>query len=198
MKKFAPLLAAILTVVVAAPALAWHVTTEPGVAPVKVSHFDPRGDPLMRITVNNDRTAYGKVCVPDEKWAQDTTFTLLPSGKTATAGECINARAGRAFTGTWSNSKEVEKVFVKDATPTAYTNWSYKSKVTGQRVMYKYVTPRHCKTKTGWHRVEPSTLTWGSTNGVKKFGFRMAKDGFYQTPWRDYVIGTTCRTFSPA
>ena len=180
------MLASVLTV---APALAWHVESGDCATEPSASIIEPAGDPWGRIVVKHDQFCRGWVRVPDEDWVEGGTFHI--AGKVLTAGDRVWLKPGE-YEGTWSNTPEVEHVVIRDTSGPVVVVWRGLGK-TGEFTK-SYRIPKHCVLKTGWHYLQPETLTWvqDRTGRQRLATDRVAKAGYYGKLFQGYTKGVSC------
>jgi hypothetical protein len=171
------------------PALAWHVESGDCRSKPVGRIIEPAGDPWGRIIVKHDRSCRGWVRVPDEDWVDGGTFHI--AGKVLRAGDRAWLAPG-TYEGSWSNFPETERVVIRDTAGPVRVVW----RGVGRHGMFKlkYEVPNRCVLKTGWHFLQPETLTWvqDHTNGQRLATKRVAKAGWYGKLYKGYFRGITC------
>lgn len=197
-------LAIVASLFTAAPAAAWHVETGDCASDVRGAIFEPYGDPWGRIVVRNDRTCWGFVRVPDERWVGDGILTVREAGSSdavgfAARGERIYLRPGD-YVGTWSNSQEVEHFAIYNEAGPVTVGWSFVGRQ-GKTVKV-YTVPAGCVLRSGYQWLEGRTVTKlrDRTNrrllpamAGQQTRLRTAAPGWYKPLVRDYARGLTCK-----
>jgi hypothetical protein len=192
----------------AVPAAAWHVGSagcevDP-IPTLKVKRDGPYLDPFYIYTFRH--TGYRKtppvcrstVTVPDAKWADGTVFTVTQTGQQATRGQTIGVPlrgpAGEyCFTGTWSNSDEVEEWCVTKAVAftkaTTVRLWLQKGKDGNPRALVRTLPRPGCTWTTPLLYSQPYSLAIAkriSPIKQKLKVWRADRPGFYPRPDRSY------------
>lgn len=185
----AALLVAATMAATAAPALGWHVSTGDCESAATAWASDPGGDPFLRVVVRNDRSCFGWVGVPDNAWAEGTVFHV--GHRTAGRGERIYLRPG-SYTGTWSNSSEVEHFTIRDTAGTVRIGWSGVRR-NGRHTRVVDV-PAGCTWRSPWVWHLGGTKMWvqDRTHSERLLTKRVAPPGFYGGLWRGYTKGLSC------
>lgn len=188
---------------VAGTALSWHVETDPGsVRPRTLltgQDRGPKGDPLyrwiVRARVGPVPACRSLVRVPDEDWAQGTTFTVDGTGIAIGRGQSARIAPGD-HVGRWSTSDEVERFTVPAcavlrARPARFVV-RYRSH--GDEVrLFRTLRPG-CTWRSGWRWVDPGTIFWvqDRANGRRLLTGTAAPLGTYGRPQPVSPLGVTC------
>jgi hypothetical protein len=175
---------------------AWHVTPSDCESVAKGKIHEPYEDPFARIVIRNNLTCKGSVTVPDERWAEGTTFSV--GNKTAGRGETIRLKAG-CYVGTWSNSQEEEQFCIANTQGPVKVAWLFTGK-NGPTTRI-YTVPEGCSFRSGYKWVKGSTWIKLRNRTDKtlliplpgeKTKLKASPPGFYKAFDYDFEKGMSC------
>lgn len=195
-------------------AFAWHVDT--GKDQQQVTHtaakatarmLGPKGDPWHRFVVKSTpaKTTFGActgwVKVPNQSWANGTTFTVDGTRIAIGKGQRAHLPAG-SYVGRWSNSQEVERFTIRCDTaivPAVLNENTVKFtiRIIGRNGVRKITRTMQggCTFKSPWYWVKGNTKMWVNQKQPtfkRIYTGRAAAPGQYGPLYHGYKKGVSC------
>lgn len=214
------MIAAVLVVVMAVPALAWHVKTgeyQQGIdytePDTTVRVIGPSGDPFYRIVIKVKRSKWepgaceGWVKVPNQNWVGNYKLYVQGTNVVVSRGQKATLSAGD-YVGRWSNDggenwhREKEEFTIRcdkavpeqaDPNPQHFT-WRYVGRNGVKKA--RITVPEGCTYRSPWRFLKGNTRSWvWSRDDQRRIKtFRVAPPGYYGKLWKGFTPGLDCDT----